>query len=128
MLRKLHKSVHSNTGTIEKLSPPTNFKSLRAFLGKVNYYKKFTDNWAKLLHPLYQLHSKDKEWNWDEDTQNAFEKVKILLINTPVLRLFDPALPIFIYTHASRAGIGAMLKQIIGDSQTQHAVNYFQSH
>ncbi|KAH9391919.1 hypothetical protein TYRP_022419 [Tyrophagus putrescentiae] len=119
--------MKSNTEAIEKASPPTDLKSLRGFLGKVNYYQKFIPNRAVLLHPLYQLLKKNKTWKWEEEEQEAFQKVKGILTSYPVLRIFDPSFKTFLYTDASRQGLGAVLKQSdpSDSSGTQHAVGYF---
>ncbi len=121
------KPLNSNTEAIAHLSPPTDLKSLRGFLGKINYYKKFIENRASLLYPLYQLLKKNQQWKWDDETQAAFEKVKELLITDPILRIFNPKWPLFLYTDASRKGIGAVLKQLDPSEpgRKQHAIGYF---
>lgn len=104
--------LHSNTMAIQKVTPPEDVKALRSFLGQVNFYHKFVPNRASLLYPLYQLLKKKTEWNWDEECQEVFCKVKEILTSHPVLRIFDPENPTFLYTDASRKGIGAALKQV----------------
>lgn len=121
------KPLKSNTEAIEKVQPPSDLKSLRSFLGKVNYYQRFIPNRAALLHPLYQLLRKNREWKWEEKAQKAFEQVKVILTTSPVLRIFDPSFPTYLYTDASQKGIGAVLKQSDpkDPAAIQHPVGYF---
>jgi hypothetical protein len=37
--------------------------------------------------PLNQLKGKDKEWNWREEQQKAFEEIKTAIISKPILVL-----------------------------------------
>src|SRR5699024_1734464 len=122
------KPLHSNTDAMAKLPPPKDVKTLRAFLGKVNYYQRFLPNRATLLYPLYQLLRKNVAWVWTDECQEAFEKVKTLLTSSPFLKIFDPSRRTKLYTDASRRGIGAILKQIDGSvpkDQQEVVVAYF---
>lgn len=109
--RDSFKPLNSNTAAIENVPPPENQKALRSFIGKAGFYNRFIPNRAKLLYPLYQLLKKTVEWIWDDDAQKAFEQVKQILTSAPVLHIFNPADLTFIYTDASRKGIGAVMKQ-----------------
>ena len=44
--------------------------------------------------------------------QRSFDKVKELIVNCTVLRLFDPDLPVIVSRDASAYGIGAVLLQV----------------
>lgn len=119
--------LNSQTRAIEMAAPPKNVRDLRGFLGKVNYYHRFIPNRAALLYPLYQLLRKNVTYDWDEECQTAFEKVKTILISSPVLRIFDPKHRTILYTDASQKGLGAILKQVDPDdlTNTQYVVGYF---
>ena len=43
--------------------------------------------------------------------ETASEELKALVSTTPVLRMFDPSLPITVSTDVSATGIGAVLEQ-----------------
>ena len=100
-----------NTHAIVNASGPCNAKEVRSFLGKVNYYHRFIPERTQLLDPLHQLTQKNQPFVWTEEAQKAFDCVKEILTKQPTLRIFDPELPIILYTDASRIGVGAVLKQ-----------------
>lgn len=54
-------------------------------------------------------------FSWTEDAQKSFEKVKELIVNSPALAIFDPALHTLVTCDDSDYGIGAVLTQIHAD-------------
>ena len=51
------------------------------------------------------------EWQWDANTDQVFDKVKNSIANLPLLRLFDPSLPIYYQWSHLYLGMGAVLLQ-----------------
>ena len=51
---------------------------------------------------------------WGENQEGAFQKIKYMLMNAPVLRLADPSKPYVLATDASDYAIGAVLLQDFG--------------
>lgn len=90
---------------------PETRKNIRQFLGKINFHHKFIPHTAIILDPLHNLLRKDVKFIWSAECQESFDKIKALLCSEPVLKIFDPDLPISIYTDASIKGVGAVLKQ-----------------
>lgn len=80
-------------------------------MGKINFYNKYIKDNAIILDPLHKLLRKNQQFMWTEDCHASFDKIKDLLCRQPILGIFDPKLPINIYTDASLKGIGAILKQ-----------------
>ena len=64
-----------------------------------------------MLSPLYNLLKKDIKFKWDDSCQKAFEQIKEYLISEPILAIFDPNEECFVFTDASKLGLGAVLKQ-----------------
>jgi RNase H-like domain found in reverse transcriptase len=83
---------------------------VQSFLGMVNFYSRFIMNCARISRRLTQL-TGNTPFTWDEKTQEAFERLKKALCTAPVLRTFDPQLPIVVTTDASGFAIGAVLEQ-----------------
>ena len=59
-------------------------------MGMVNHLGKFSPQLATLTHPLRELLSKKNSWTWGKEQDDAFNKVKAELANTPTLTLYDP--------------------------------------
>ena len=53
-----------------------NVKEVQAFLGFVNYNRKFIKNYFKKALPLTNITIKEKEWNWESQEQEAFEQLR----------------------------------------------------
>ena len=71
-------------------------------MGFIQYLANFLPNLSKESAPLRQLLSNEVSWHWDRNIQQAFEKLKEMVTNTPMLIYFDPENPVLI-TVDSRA-------------------------
>lgn len=103
--------LKDNLIAIKKFPVPKTKKNVRQFLGKINFYGKYIPNISVILDPLHNLLRKEQNFIWTEKCQESFDTIKKLLCLKPILEIFDPELPIHIYTDASIQGIGAILKQ-----------------
>ena len=90
---------------------PQKIEELRRFLGMVNYVSKFLPHVTDILHPLYNLLKKDVKWTWSENQHNAFETVKDMIVNSPVLSYYDPVKELTLENDASEYGLGTALMQ-----------------
>ena len=75
---------------IRNLESPKTLRQTRAFCGMVNFLSSFLPNLRRLLIPIYNLQKKAKKFKWTEEAENAFNKIKKLLINPPVLKAPTP--------------------------------------
>ena len=50
---------------IEKLSPPSNVKGIRSFLGHTGFYRRFFKDFSKITRPLSNLLNKDVVFKFD---------------------------------------------------------------
>ena len=76
---------HDKVRVILLLLPPANIRQVRAFLGYVNYYRRFIWHCAKLCLPLTILLKKDVVFMWTEPQQIAFVLLKEKLVTAPYL-------------------------------------------
>lgn len=109
--------LKDNLIAIKEFPVPKTQKNVRQFLGKINFYGKYVPNVSIVLDPLHNLLRKGQQFIWSKECQDAFEMIKERLCSKPILAIFDPDLPIFIYTDASIRGIGAVLKQKQNDGE-----------
>ncbi len=116
--------LSDNLIAIRNFPVPSSRKNIRQFLGKINFYHKYIPNAAQALEPFHNLLRKDVTFEWTPLCQSTFEKVKSYLTSSPILAIFDPSLPISIYTDASGCGIGTVLKQTQSD-RIEKPVAYF---
>ena len=70
---------------INKMSKPTDVKSLQRFIGFITYLSRFLPDLSDLLEPLRHLTRSDRIWSWNQTHDNIFEDVKRLVTTSPVL-------------------------------------------
>lgn len=58
---------------------PTGKKALRRFLGKMNFYSGFLPNLRTIAAPLYELTGTKGKFEWNDEREQAFIKLKELL-------------------------------------------------
>ncbi|XP_073687797.1 uncharacterized protein [Garra rufa] len=112
---------------------PQTLKELKSFLGFAGYYRRFVQDFSKIVKPLNNLTAgypplrkgrKSKDTNrqyydpkgklgdrWDVSCQEAFETIVEKLTTAPVLGYADSRLPYILHTDASTVGLGAALYQ-----------------
>src|SRR6218665_2774057 len=72
---------------VQRWPTPTKLKEVRAFLGLCTYYRKFVPEFAHVARPLHALTKKDVKFAWTEECNAAFDQLKKLLTEAPVLML-----------------------------------------
>lgn len=112
---------------------PRNLKELRSFLGFAGYYRRFIQDFSKIVKPLNDLTvgypplrkgcrlkedgghyfqpSEPFGGRWTDSCQKAFETIIDRLTTAPVLGFANPKLPYVLHTDASTVGLGAALYQ-----------------
>ena len=110
--------------TIVKFPIPTSRKELARFLGMAGYYRNFCLNFSDIAAPLTNLLSKKVKFVWTDDCQMAFDKVKLLLQKSPVLKSPDYEKPFKLIIDSSDVGTGSVLVQEASDG-LDHPVSYF---
>jgi hypothetical protein len=109
---------------IKKWPRPTTTTEVRAFIGFVNFYRMFVKAFGDYARPLHDLTKKDIEFRWTEAHEQAFQKIRDLVANDPVLLLPNPDRPFEVETDASDYAIGGQLGQR-DDNGKLHPVAFF---
>lgn len=90
---------------------PTNTEAVHRFIGLVGYLHKFIPNLSQEAKPLRVLLEKDVQWHWDKPQEDAFQRLKQLVTEAPVLQYYNVKKPVVMQTDASKSGVGAALIQ-----------------
>ena len=117
------KPCASKIQAVEEFPIPKNLKQLRSFLGLANYYRRFIKDFAKIARPLNNLTKKSVKFEWNEDSQNAFDKIKRTLVSAPILVYPDFTREFHLFVDASSTGMGMALAQI-DDNGRERVVAY----
>ena len=101
----------SKTEAIRLLPPPKNVPELRRFLGMCQYYSRLVPGHASIAEPLYRLTRSKVDWEWDNNAQMAFTRLKEELCSDRVMAHPDARKPYILYTDACDHAIGGILCQ-----------------
>jgi hypothetical protein len=102
----------ANVKVIRDFPRPTSKKEIKRFLGMAGFYCKFVRNFSTIAEPLTNLLKKDKTMRWSPECQTAFDNLKAILQNSPVLKAPDFEKPFILNTDASDVGSGGVLLQV----------------
>ena len=106
--------IQPTQGKIEaimKTSAPTDVKQLQSFLGLVTFYHIFFKDKASICEPLNKLLSKSQKWKWGTAQEKAFEEIKKVLTEAPLLVHYEEKRPLILTCDASPYGVGCILSQ-----------------
>ena len=82
---------------------------MQKFLGLVNYYHQFIEEFAVVARPLHDLVKKDKRWEWTEKEEKVFQELKEWFIREPVLAASDIDKKMRMEVDASDYAMGGVL-------------------
>ncbi|KAL5810817.1 hypothetical protein ACOSQ3_027554 [Xanthoceras sorbifolium] len=91
--------------------PPRNVSEIRSFLGLAGYYRRFVKGFSSITTPLTKLLHKDVRFKWNEKCQAAFKKLKVILVEAPILVQPISGKDFVVYSDASHNGLGCVLMQ-----------------
>ena len=108
--------VAQKVQVIQDYPVPDSIRKLRAFLGLVNFYRRFVPHCSALLQPLTDLlRGNKRKLCLDENALKAFNDIKQALVDATLLVHVDPTAPISVAVDASDTAVGAVLQQHVGD-------------
>jgi hypothetical protein len=96
---------------------PRNVKDVQAFLGFANFYRRFIQGFSKVCKPLTDLTRKGNAFAWSAVCEDAFQLLKKLFTEGPILAHFDADRPTRVETDASDFALGAVLSQLCDDGK-----------
>ncbi len=90
---------------------PKNLKELRGWMGFINFYQRFIKGFSKIARVLNKLTKKNIPWEWTEEREEAFQTLKRLICEEPVLLMPRMEQPFELEVDTSNYAIGATLNQ-----------------
>jgi hypothetical protein len=109
---------------IADFARPKTKKQVQAFLGLVNWDRRFIKNLSRLTKPIEELLKKGRKFAWDREQQEAFNGIKEAFGEAQDLYLMQPESLLGIYVDAARTGLGARLYQYQEGSEEKQTVGY----
>ena len=97
--------------SIRKMPAPRTAKEVKQFLGLIGYYRKFVPCFADISRPLTKLTHHNVTFEWTDQCAKAFNHLRELLMEYPILRYPNPTQGYILYTDASGIGWSGVLTQ-----------------
>jgi len=102
-----------------------NKTDVQAFLGFVNFYRRFIRDFSAKARPLFDLTRSEQVWTWSRKEQAAFEDLKTAVTTAPVLVSPQELDPFRIEADSSDFTIGAVLSQQSTTDERWHPVAFY---
>ena len=103
---------------------PRNKKEVQAFLGRINFLRRFIPNYAEIVKGITNMLKKENEVKWSSIPCDSFTRIKEDLVKAPVLVHPDYSMPFYIFSFASLHTIVVMLLQKNKEGYKQ-AISFF---
>ena len=96
---------------VTEMQRPTDVAGVQRLLGVVTYLSKFLAHLSTICEPLRRLTDKEAIFDWLPKHEEAFQNIKTLITQAPVLHYYDPAKEVTIECDSSEVGMGAVITQ-----------------
>ena len=110
--------------TILDWAQPTSLRHVRSFLGFCNFYRRFIRDFSKLAKPLTGLTKKDAPFDWTSACQSAFDSLKKMVTEAPILAHYKQDLKTIVETDSSDYVSSRVFSQL-GEDGLLHPVAFF---
>ncbi|GFV85270.1 retrovirus-related Pol polyprotein from transposon 17.6 [Trichonephila clavipes] len=113
----------TKTLAVRKFPEPTTIKQVQSFFGLTGYFCKYIKDYSKIAKPLSYLTRKENLFVFGIQQKEAFEKLKKIMSEGPILHLYKYGRKTELHTDACKQGYGAILLQEAEDGKL-HPVYY----
>jgi len=110
---------------VREWSVPENRTDVQAFIGFVNFYRRFIQDFSTIAQPLFDLTCSDQAWNWGTKEQEAFECLKMAVTTAPILASPQDLEPFRIEADSSDFASRAVLSQQLPREEKWHLVAFY---
>ena len=94
---------------IVEMKPPRIEKEIRGFLGRIQYISRFIVQLTMTCEPIFRLLKKEVPTVWNEQCQEAVEKIMNYLTKPSILVPSIPKKPLLLYLTTTDTAVGALL-------------------
>ena len=112
------------TSSIKDFQQPTNRKEVKRFLGMAGFYRNFVKGFGDISHPLNLLTRDNVKFEWTDECEASFRKLKECLASEPVLAFPRLGEEFIVDVDASDIAFGGVLMQE-GPDSLLHPVGFF---
>jgi len=110
---------------VREWSTPENKMDIQAFLGFINFYRRFIWDFSAKARPLFDLTRSKQAWTWSGREQTAFEDLKTAVTTAPVLMSSQDSEPFWVEADSSDFATGAVLSQQLTTDGKWHPVVFY---
>ncbi|GFY57215.1 enzymatic polyprotein [Trichonephila inaurata madagascariensis] len=111
------KSSTAKTQAVRKFPEPTTIKQVQSFLGLTGYFRKYIKDYSTIAKPLSDLTRKENPFVFGTLQKAAFEKLKNIMSEGPLLHIYKYGRRTELHTDACKQGYGAILLQETEDGK-----------
>ena len=122
----------SRVSNIAEWPEPTNFREIQVFLGFANFYRRFIMGFSRIVGGLTDMLKggtqgkfKGVPFTFTPEARISFLNLRTAFTTAPLLRHFDPLLPIRMESDASGFAISAILSQAHPETGHWHPVAFW---
>ena len=96
---------------ITNIKAPRNIREVQRLLGCTVYVARFIPDLQLILTPISDLLKASIPFSWNQEHQDALDKIKLIITNNLKLSFIDSTKPLSLYCDSSKLGGGACLFQ-----------------
>lgn len=97
---------------IVNMPSPKSPREVKRIIGMIMWYRKFIPDLSTITEPITKLTRKNCKFVWSADCEQAFAKIKDLLVSAPILACPNFEYPFILECDASSYGLGCVLSQV----------------
>ncbi|GFT52488.1 hypothetical protein TNCV_14661 [Trichonephila clavipes] len=101
-----NKPSPTKTLAVQKFPEPTTIKQVHSFLGLTGYLRKYIKDYSKIAKPLSDLTRKENLFVCGAQQKEAFEKLKKIMSEGPILHIYKHERKTELHTDACKKGYG----------------------
>ena len=116
--------VPAKVKAIQEMPAPRTEKEVRGFLGRLNYIARFISHLTATCEPIFKLLKKDQVVRWNDECQDAFERIKEYIQEPPILMPPVEGRPLILYLTVLDNSMGCVLGKHDESGRKEHAIYY----